>query len=48
LEQLLPQLKLSADGEAEPFEAVLRVKIARGVPVESSAVAVRNQTSKPE
>ncbi|HEX4488993.1 MAG TPA: hypothetical protein VH088_22150 [Terriglobales bacterium] len=48
LEQLLPQLKMSAAGEPEPFEAVLRVKIARGVPVESSLVAVRNQTSKPE
>jgi hypothetical protein len=48
LEQLLPQLKLSAGGEPEPFEAVLRVKIARGVPVETSAVAVRNQPSKPE
>jgi hypothetical protein len=48
LEQLLPQLKMSAAGEPEPFEAVLRVKIARGVPVESSLVAVRNETLKSE
>jgi hypothetical protein len=46
LEQLLPQLKLSDSGEVKPFEAVLRVKIARGVPVESSLVALRNETSK--
>jgi hypothetical protein len=48
LEQLLPQLKKSASGDVEPFEAVLRIKIARGVPVESTAVAVRNEVSKPE
>jgi hypothetical protein len=46
LEKLLPQLKLSDNGEVKPFEAVLRVKIARGVPVESSLVALRNETSK--
>jgi hypothetical protein len=44
LQQLLPQLKVSDSGELQPFEAVLRVKIARGVPVESTAVAVRNDT----
>lgn len=48
LEQLLPQLKLSQKGEVQPFEAVLRVKIARGVPVESSLVAIRNERVKPE
>jgi hypothetical protein len=48
LEHLLPQLKRSDAGELKPFEAVLRVKIARGVPVESSVVAVRNESSKPE
>ena len=46
LEKLLPQLKLSDSGEVKPFEAILRVKIARGVPVESSLVALRNETSK--
>ncbi len=46
LEKLLPQLKLSDSGEVRPFEAILRVKIARGVPVESSLVALRNETSK--
>lgn len=48
LQQLLPQLKVSSSGELQPFEAVLRVKIARGVPVESSVVAVRNDTSSPQ
>jgi hypothetical protein len=48
LGQLLPRLKLSENGEPMPFEAVLRIKIARGVPVESSAVAVRNEISKRE
>ena len=48
LEQLLPQLKRSETGELKPFEAVLRVKLARGVPVESSAVAVRSDLAKVE
>jgi hypothetical protein len=48
LEQLLPHLKISDKGEVLPFEAVLRVKIARGVPVESSLVALRNEPYKPE
>jgi hypothetical protein len=42
LEGLLPRLKTSADGELLPFEAVLRVKVTRGVPVESEIVAVRS------
>ena len=41
LEDLLPRLQVSAAGELKPFEAVLRVKVTRGVPVESSIVALR-------
>jgi hypothetical protein len=42
LEELLPRLKFSNTGELEPFEAVLRVKVTRGVPVESEIVALRS------
>jgi hypothetical protein len=46
LEELLPKLKKSpTTGELEPFEAVLRVKVTRGVPVESSIVALRTGKS---
>jgi len=45
LEELLSRLKSSSTGELEPFEAVLRVKVTRGVPVESEIVALR--TGKP-
>ncbi len=45
LEELLSRLKFSSTGELEPFEAVLRVKVTRGVPVESEIVALR--TRKP-
>ncbi len=40
LEQLLTQLKVS-NGEVKPFEALLRIRIARGVPVGTQLVAVR-------
>jgi hypothetical protein len=43
LEELLPRLKFSSTGEVEPFEAVLRVKVTRGVPVESEIVALRSR-----
>ncbi len=42
LEKLLSQLSRSDTGEVKPFEAVLRVKVARGVPVETTVVALRN------
>ncbi len=42
LEELLRQLHISNDGELKPFEAVLRVKVTRGVPVESDIVALRS------
>jgi hypothetical protein len=41
LEELLRRLEVSNDGELKPFEAVLRVKVTRGVPVESDIVALR-------
>ena len=41
LEDLLPRLQVSGTGELKPFEAVLRVKVTRGVPVESNIVALR-------
>jgi hypothetical protein len=41
LEELLPRLQLSETGELKPFEVVLRVKVTRGVPVESDIVALR-------
>jgi len=42
LEELLSRLQVSDTGELKPFEAVLRVKVTRGVPVESDIVAVRS------
>jgi hypothetical protein len=41
LEDLLRKLSAAAPGELKPFEAVIRVKVARGVPVESTVVALR-------
>jgi hypothetical protein len=41
LEQLLMRLSVSENGEIKPFEVVLRVKVARGVPVGTELVALR-------
>lgn len=41
LEELLLRLSVSDSGEVKPFEAVLRVKVTRGVPVETQLVALR-------
>ena len=41
LEQLLLRLSVSENGEMKPFEAVLHVKVVRGVPVGSHLVALR-------
>jgi hypothetical protein len=43
LSQLLARLNVAPDTELKPFEVVLRVKVARGVPVESNIVAVRKE-----
>jgi hypothetical protein len=41
IEQLLLRLSVSNNGEMKPFEAVLHVKVARGVPIESELIALR-------
>ena len=41
LQRLLARLSVSKASELKPFEAVIRVKVARGVPVESEIVALR-------
>ena len=41
LSDLLQRLKVSKPSELKPFEAVIQVKVAKGVPVESSLVALR-------
>jgi hypothetical protein len=41
LEELLLRLSVSNSGEMKPFEAVIHVKVAKGVPVGSELVALR-------
>jgi hypothetical protein len=41
LEELLLRLSVSNSGELKPFEAVIRVRVARGVPVGTELVALR-------
>jgi hypothetical protein len=41
IEELLLRLSVSTSGELKPFEALLRVKVARGVPVETEVVSLR-------
>ena len=43
VEDLLKRLSVSDSGEIKPFEAVLHVKVIRGVPVETELVAVRKR-----
>lgn len=43
LEELLSRLSVSKIGELKPFEALLRVKVARGVPVGLELVSVRKR-----
>ncbi|HEY6337494.1 MAG TPA: hypothetical protein VIW68_03285 [Candidatus Sulfotelmatobacter sp.] len=43
VEELLHGLALPAGATPKPFEALLRVKITRGVPVSTQLVAVRNR-----
>jgi hypothetical protein len=45
LEELLLRLSVSNSGELKPFEAVIRVKVAKGVPVGSELVALRKGPS---
>jgi hypothetical protein len=44
LEELLQRLGVSKPAEMRPFEAVLRVKVTRGVPVATELVALRKAT----
>jgi hypothetical protein len=41
LDELLKRMSVTQPSELKPFEAVIHVKVARGVPVESSLVALR-------
>jgi hypothetical protein len=41
LDELLKRMNVTQASELRPFEAVIHVKVARGVPVESSLVALR-------
>lgn len=43
LKELLAKLSINSSSEMKPFEALIRVKVARGVPVESELVALRKQ-----
>ena len=43
LKELLQRLQVSAPGDLKSFEALLRVKIAHGVPVVTELVALRNR-----
>ena len=43
VEELLQRLKISKPGDLKPFEALLHVKIAHGVPVTTDLVAVRSR-----
>ena len=45
LEELLLRLSVSNSGELKPFEAVIHVKVARGVPVGTELVALRKGPS---
>lgn len=44
VERLLLRLSVSQGGAPDPFEAVLHVKVTRGVPVETELVAIRKET----
>ena len=46
LSQLLTRVGAAPNSELKPFEVVLRVKVARGVPVESDIVAVRQDNEQ--
>jgi hypothetical protein len=45
VQDLLRHLSITNSGELKPFEAVIRVKIARGVPVSEELVALRKGTT---
>jgi hypothetical protein len=43
IKELLQRLKVSKSGDLKPFEALLHVKIAHGVPVMTDLISVRNR-----
>jgi hypothetical protein len=45
VEELLLRLSVSKTGELKPFEALLHVKVTRGVPVQMDLVALRRRAS---
>jgi len=45
IKDLLRRLNVTKNGELKPFEALLRVKIAHGVPVVEDLVALRNRNN---
>lgn len=45
VEEILLRLPVSQTGQLKPFEAVIRVKVSRGVPVGTELVAMRSGTS---
>jgi hypothetical protein len=45
LKELLRRLNVSKSGDLKPFEALLHVKIAHGVPVTTDLVSVRNRNN---
>jgi hypothetical protein len=45
VEEILLRLPVSQTGQLKPFEAVIRVKVSRGVPVGTELVALRSGTS---
>ena len=45
LQRLLLRLSVSQGGAPDPFEAVVHVKVTRGVPVETELVTIRRETS---
>ena len=45
IEALLPRLSVSENGHLKPFEAVIHVKVSRGVPISSELVTLRSGTS---
>ena len=44
VEELLLRLSVSQTGQLKPFEAVIHVKVTRGVPVSTELVALRNSS----
>jgi hypothetical protein len=41
VQELLLRLSVSENGDIRPFEALLHVKVAKGVPVETELVSLR-------